>query len=79
MRQAIFDGFANPPTTPPSLQRYLDNGRLGEAILQAIKMFHSGRDGNLDDLTAALQFLRSVGLEDTARRAAIQSLLLRAG
>ncbi|MGB1389276.1 MAG: hypothetical protein ACPG61_10355, partial [Paracoccaceae bacterium] len=78
MRQAIFDGFANPPTTPPSLQRYLDNGRLGEAILQAIKMFHSGRDGNLDDLTAALQFLRSVGLEDTARRAAIQ-LLLRAG
>lgn len=76
LQQAISDGFANPPTAPAALQPYLDAGQLGEAILRGIALFDSGRQGNLDDLTGALSLLRSVGLEDTARRASLQLLLL---
>lgn len=39
-------------------------------------LFSSGAEGNLEDLTEALATLRAVGLEDTARRAAIQFLIL---
>ena len=78
-RLAISDGFANPPTAPGMYQTYLEAGQLGEAILHAISAFSSGRRGNLEALTDALQLLRAVGLEDTARRAALQVLLLDAG
>jgi hypothetical protein len=39
-------------------------------------MFDRGARGNLDELTRALSTLRAVGLEDTARRAALQLMLL---
>lgn len=76
LRRAIADGFADPLMPPDSLKGDLQAGRLGEAILRAIAMFDSGRKGNLADLTDALRLLRAVGLEDTARRAALQRLLL---
>ncbi len=79
LQQAVSDGFANPPVAPPAYQMYLDTGRLGEVILAAISTFASGHRGNLKDLTDSLQLLRSVGLEDTARRAALQLLLLGTG
>ena len=64
------------PTPPAELARMLQQGRLGEAILRAMQLFSSGADGNHEDLTEALATLRSVGLEDTARRAALQLLIL---
>ena len=39
-------------------------------------LFSSGAAGNGDDLTDALALFRTVGLEDTARRAALQLILL---
>ncbi|GGG76536.1 hypothetical protein GCM10011415_26600 [Salipiger pallidus] len=66
------------PTPPPALARMLQQGRLGEAVLRAMALFDTGAEGNYDQVTDALAVLRSVGLEDTARRAALQLLLLDA-
>ncbi len=76
LSQAIAAAFAG-AEPPPALQTQLDEGRLGEAILRAIALFSSGADGNHDDLTDALATLRSVGLEDAARRAAIELVILQ--
>lgn len=56
-------------------QSLIDAGRLGEAILAAARQIGHGNAGR-DALTGALATLRAVGLEDTARRAALQLLLL---
>lgn len=63
---------------PSVLQTQLDEGRLGEVILRAIALFGSGAAGNGQDLTDALATLRAVGLEDTARRAALELMILDA-
>lgn len=68
---AAFD--ATPPAHP--YRWYLNNDRLGEAMLRAaIVLTDPERDPN--DLTGALSFLREVGLEDLARRTALQILFL---
>ncbi len=54
---------------------FLQNDRLGEALLRAALVL-SNPDADLDDMTDALVLYRSVGLEDVARRAALQLLLL---
>ncbi|AUQ74524.1 hypothetical protein PhaeoP71_01659 [Phaeobacter piscinae] len=76
VEQAIAAAFAADSAAPRKLQRLLDNGQLGESILRAMQLFAQGADGNLGDLTDALATFRAVGLEDTARRAALQLLLL---
>ncbi|MGR3662145.1 MAG: hypothetical protein ACU0CA_13310 [Paracoccaceae bacterium] len=72
---AIQDGFRN-IGIPVRLQTLVSQGRMGEAMLRAMELFANGARGDLDELTDALMFLRSVGLEDTARRAALQLMLL---
>ncbi len=74
--QAIAAGFADGARPPATVQRMLDSGQLGEAILRAMTLFARGAQGNLGDLTGALTTFRSVGLEDTARRAALQLMIL---
>ncbi|MEX0301229.1 MAG: hypothetical protein AB3N24_02285 [Leisingera sp.] len=74
--EAIALGFAPQPPVPAGVQQLLNNGRLGEAILRSMVLFARGADGNLGDLTSALAVFRAVGLEDTARRAALQLMLL---
>ncbi|APG46825.1 hypothetical protein [Phaeobacter porticola] len=76
VEQAIAAAFGPESAAPHKLQRLLDNGQLGESILRAMDLFARGADGNLGDLTDALTTFRAVGLEDTARRAALQLLLL---
>ncbi|WP_417733715.1 hypothetical protein [Roseovarius sp.] len=75
LEQAIATGFAQ-TSAAPTHQAMLDRGQLGEAILVASSLLDrssaSGRVGVGD----ALATLRAVGLEDTARRAALQLLLL---
>jgi hypothetical protein len=72
--QAVAAAFAQ---TPPA-HRYawfIANDRLGEAILRAtLVLSNTARDPG--DITDALLLLRAVGLEDLARRAALQLLLL---
>ena len=61
---------------PAHFKPLIENNKLGEAILQAIDMFSKGVGGDLNNSRNALILLRSVGLEDTARRAALQLMLL---
>ncbi|MBI6629128.1 hypothetical protein [Pontibaca salina] len=76
MAQAIADGFARGEAPPDDLRRALDRGQLGEVILRTIVLFNTGAHGNPDAITGALATLRTVNLEDTARRAALQLMLL---
>lgn len=76
LEQAIGDGFGTKAKPPEDMQRLLDNGQLGEVILRGMQLFEQGATGNLSDLSAALTIFRTVGLEDTARRAALQLVLL---
>lgn len=72
--QAVTRGFDRAP--PDALARQLSEGRLGEAILRAMALYSAGIAGDLPDLADALATLRAVGLEDTARQAALQAMLL---
>lgn len=64
---------------PQEFTTLLAQGRLGEVILRAMALMESGADGDPVALTESLATLRAVGLEDTARRAALQVLLLKPG
>jgi hypothetical protein len=71
--RAIAAAFSD-PRPPHSYTWFVQNDRLGEALLRAaIVLGGADRDGN--DLTEALVLFRDVGLEDVARRAALQILL----
>jgi len=72
---AIAAGFdaAGPPARLAGL---VEAGRLGEAILRAIALVNDGAAGDYAQLTDGLATLRLAGLEDTARRAALQILIL---
>lgn len=74
--RAIAAGFGPDAVPPARLADRIGTARLGEALLEAIALFDSGRQGNPADLTAALAFFRAAGLEDTAIRAALQLMLL---
>ncbi len=70
--QSAFDG--TPP--PEQLQTMVNDGKLGEALLRALALFDAGAEGDLRSVTDALALLRSVGLEDVARRASLQLMIL---
>lgn len=76
MGQAIAEGFSSTARPPIEVQRLLDSGQLGEAILRAMTLLNSGAQGNPADLSKALASFRAVGMEDTARRASLQLMLL---
>lgn len=70
--QAAFNG-----ALPAQAQQDLvANGELGEALLRAIAQFNEGYLGDVRSVTDALALLRSVGLEDVARRASLQLMIL---
>ena len=72
---AIEAGFSG-SGAPARLSEMVADNRLGEAILRAMALTASGAAGDSAALQSGLAFLRSVGLEDTARRTALQVLLL---
>ena len=74
-QQAIADAFHG-AGVPQSFTHKLARGQLGEVILEAMDMYSLGVQGDLRALTNALATFRSLGLEDTARQAALQVLLL---
>ena len=73
--RAVIEGFSA-TRAPARLASLVEGNRLGEAILRALALFDEGVDGNFDKVTDALALLRAVGLEDTARRAALEYLIL---
>ncbi len=76
LADAISQGFAWSAPIPSDIDGLLSNDQLGEAILETMQLFAHGARGNLVDLTAAIAAFRRVGLEDTARRAALQLMIL---
>ncbi|MBI1172754.1 hypothetical protein GC209_15265 [bacterium] len=64
------------PAVPTALQPLIDQHRTGEAILQAMQILHQGEAGDLRAVTEGLSTLRAVGLDDVARRTALQMMLL---
>lgn len=73
--RAVLDGFFT-GTPPQDLQNLAAQGRLGEALLLGLQRLNAGIEGNTSKFSEALAFLRHVGLEDIARRTALQILLL---
>ena len=71
---AIQTAFSS-ATPPEFLSDMAKEGRLGEAILRAMSLAAVGATGDPGALQSGLAFLRSVGLEDTARRTALQLIL----
>ncbi|MBV0911966.1 hypothetical protein [Anianabacter salinae] len=73
--RALLDGF-RARGIPERYGREIETSGLGAAILSAIGHFERGAAGDLRDLTDAVAFFRAIGLHDTARRAALQTLIL---
>jgi hypothetical protein len=72
---AVAAGFAS-DGAPARVRSLVESGRTGEAILRAIDLVALGAAGEFDQLTDGLATLRALGLEDTARRAALEILVL---
>lgn len=75
MGRAIAPAFADAAPSAEA-QELLEAGRLGEALLLAIDRIGRGVQGDLRGVTEGLALLRRVGLEDVARRTALELLLL---
>lgn len=73
--RAIVSAFTT-ATPPEPLMALARDDKLGESLLRAIALFDLGADGDLIALTESIAFFRAVGLEDLARRASLQILLL---
>lgn len=75
VQSAIASGFA--ATRPaPEDRDLLDADRSGEAILSAATRLDASSAATRGGLGTGIATLRAIGLEDTARRAALQVLLL---
>ncbi|MEM6729443.1 MAG: hypothetical protein AAF618_13155 [Pseudomonadota bacterium] len=68
MEAAIKEGFIAAPPAPAQ-------GALGLTMLDALAQIESARQGDLSGLSQALANLRALGLESTARRAALHLLI----
>lgn len=75
-REAALIAGLDPRNARSDLLQMARNDRMGEAILRALVLLDAGIAGDPGALTQALATLRTFGLEDTVRRAALQISLL---
>lgn len=75
MAVAIQSAFTT-PGLPDGARELVAQGRTGEALLLAVDDITEGARGDLRDVADGLRTLRAAGLEDVARRSALQLLLL---
>ena len=64
------------PSMPFLVEQKLNQGKLGEVILNALMQFEKGIDGNLKDFSESLSTLNFIGLDTTSRRAALTHLIV---
>jgi hypothetical protein len=76
MVQLALSGLAQGALPPARVAMLLRSGRLGEAVLIALDDLAAGRAGDPRRMSDALATFRAVGLEATARRAALEYLIL---
>lgn len=76
--RAIAPAFSGPAKSVDGTDsaRLLAEDRFGEAVLTAIERVSTGVQGDLRQVTEGLATLRAAGLEDTARRTALELMLL---
>ncbi len=74
MEKALVDAFSDaaPDATMVGLAR---TGKLGQALLGALDLVNEGAKGDPGALRQGLATLRALGLEDNARRTALQIML----
>ncbi|WP_299041469.1 hypothetical protein [uncultured Tateyamaria sp.] len=72
---AILRAFSTAPADPDIVRKARD-GALGAALLETINLTQNGAAGDVTQLATGLATLRALGLEDVARRTALQVLLL---
>ena len=75
LEEAVAEGFDGGPA-PARLAALAREDRLGDALLEATSDIAHAVEGDLDDLPGAMRFLRRAGLEEVARRAALQLVIL---
>jgi hypothetical protein len=75
MARAIAPAFST-PVLPPGADELLAQKRLGETMLMAIRLIDSGLKGDTAQVAKGLSLLRKLGLEDAARRTALELMLL---
>jgi hypothetical protein len=73
--RTIAPAFIKPAPSPEAMGLIADR-RIGEAIMTAIDQIDNGLRGNPEDVTEGLSLLRVLGLEDAARRTALELMLL---
>jgi hypothetical protein len=71
--QSAFEPDARPDD---ELLFLMDNHKVGEALLRAMEKVTGGASGDLRDVTDGIVLLRKAGLENAARRAGLELLLL---
>ncbi|SPH17885.1 hypothetical protein DEA8626_01413 [Defluviimonas aquaemixtae] len=76
MGAAIHAAFLPGPSPDADSAALIEENRMGEALLQSIDRITEGARGDLREVTDGLALLRHVGLETTARRAALELVLL---
>jgi hypothetical protein len=74
--QIALSGLAQGALPPARAATLLQAGRLGEALLLALDDLAAGKAGDPRRMSEALATFRAVGLEATARRAALEYLVL---
>ncbi|WP_240310694.1 hypothetical protein [Pseudosulfitobacter sp. DSM 107133] len=74
MEKALADAFAGAPPDA-TLIGMARTGKLGRALLGALELVNEGSKGDPGALRQGLATLRALGLEDNARRAALQIML----
>ncbi|MEQ3626709.1 MAG: hypothetical protein ABNH26_12860 [Celeribacter sp.] len=72
---AIQDGFDRATELRQPFPALLDEGLIGEAVLQALHLFDNGAGGDPSDIATAIAVLHRLGHERVARSAALQLLL----
>lgn len=78
LERYVAEGFAT-LALPAQFQADMAERRLGEVILRAMLLFQRAVAGEVKELPVALATFRALGLEDTARRAALHILILERG
>lgn len=74
LENAIALAFSTTPPATPDITKLAQDGELGRAILRSLSALQFGADGDVAQLSVGLSALRALGLEDAARRAALQLL-----
>lgn len=75
LSRAIAAGFGG-VEIPDELLAMKDQKRVGELILTAAEKIARGLEGDISDVALGLTLLRQLGLEDVARRTALELVLL---